>query len=113
MQKNDEIEIEITDMTDEGSGIGRYGGMAVFVPLTAVGERALVRVLKVKKTYAYGKLISLLSPSPDRTESDCSSFSRCGGCVYRHISYDSECRIKSSRVYEAVKRIGGVDLKPR
>ena len=35
MQKNDEIEIEITDMTDEGSGIGRYGGMAVFVPLTA------------------------------------------------------------------------------
>ena len=43
MQKNDEIEIEITDMTDEGSGIGRYGGMAVYVPLTAEGDRALVR----------------------------------------------------------------------
>lgn len=113
MQKNDEIEIEITDMTDEGSGIGRYGGMAVFVPLTAVGDRALVRVLKVKKTYAYGKLLSLVSPSPDRTENDCPSFSRCGGCVYRHISYESECRIKSARVYEAIKRIGGVDLKPR
>ncbi|MGN0493866.1 MAG: 23S rRNA (uracil(1939)-C(5))-methyltransferase RlmD [Acutalibacteraceae bacterium] len=112
MQKNDEIEIEITDMTDEGSGIGRYCGMAVFVPCTAVGDRALVRVLKVKKTYAYGKLISLSSPSPDRTENDCPSFSRCGGCVYRHIDYSAELRIKYSRVYEAVKRIGGVDIKP-
>lgn len=113
MQKNDEIEIEITDMTDEGSGIGRYDGMAVFVPCTAVGDRARVLVLKVKKTYAYGKLLKLIVPSPDRAENDCPSFNRCGGCVYRHISYDAECRIKYNRVYEAVKRIGGVDLKPR
>lgn len=113
MQKNDEIEIEITDMTDDGSGIGRYGGMAVFVPCTAVGDRVRVLVLKVKKTYAFGKLLSVITPSPDRTENDCRSFNRCGGCVYRHISYEAECRIKYTRVYEAVKRIGGVDLKPR
>lgn len=113
MQKNDEIEIEITDMTDDGSGIGRYGGMAVFVPCTAVGDRVRVLVLKVKKTYAFGKLLSVITPSPDRTETDCRSFNRCGGCVYRHISYEAECRIKYTRVYEAVKRIGGVELKPR
>ena len=86
MQKNDEIEIEITDMTDEGSGIGRFDGMAVFVPGTAVGDMAFVRVLKVKKTYAFGKLLKIIAPSPDRTENDCPSFPRCGGCVYRHIS---------------------------
>lgn len=113
MQKNDEIEIEITDMTDEGSGIGRFGGMAVFVPCTAVSDKALVRLLKVKKTYAFGKLLNIIVPSPDRTENDCPSFNRCGGCVYRHISYESECRIKYNKVYEAVKRIGGVDLKPK
>lgn len=113
MQKNDEIEIEITDMTDEGSGIGRFDGMAVFVPGTAVGDMAFVRVLKVKKTYAFGKLLKIIAPSPDRTENDCPSFPRCGGCVYRHISYSAELRIKYSRVYETVKRIGGVDLKPR
>ena len=112
MQKNDQIEIEITDMTDEGSGIGRYEGMAVFVPCTAVGDRVRVLVLKVKKTYAYGKLLEVISPSPDRAENDCPSFNRCGGCVYRHISYTSELRIKQTRVYEAIKRIGGVDLKP-
>ena len=113
MQKNDEIEIEITDMTDEGSGIGRFQGMAVFVPCTAVGDKALVRLLKVKKTYAYAKLLKIIVPSPDRTENDCPAFPRCGGCVYRHISYSAELKIKYSRVYEAVKRIGGVDLKPR
>ena len=113
MQKNDEIEIEITDMSNEGSGIGRYGGMAVFVPCTAVGDRARVLVLKVKKTYAFGKLLKVISPSPDRAENNCPAFNRCGGCVYRHISYDAECRIKYNKVYEAVKRIGGVDLKPR
>ena len=112
MQKNDQIEIEITDMTDEGSGIGRYEGMAVFVPCTAVGDRVRVLVLKVKKTYAYGKLLEVIFPSPDRAENDCPSFNRCGGCVYRHISYTSELRIKQTRVYEAIKRIGGVDLKP-
>ena len=113
MRKNDEIEIEITDMSAEGSGIGRYDGMAVFVPCTAVGDRVRALVLKVKKTYAFGKLLAVISPSPDRIENDCLSFNRCGGCVYRHISYTSECRIKSGKVYEAVKRIGGVDLKPQ
>ena len=113
MRKNDEIEIEITDMSAEGSGIGRYDGMAVFVPSTAVGDRVRALVLKVKKTYAFGKLLAVISPSPDRIENDCLSFNRCGGCVYRHISYTSECRIKSGKVYEAVKRIGGVDLKPQ
>ena len=48
MQKNDEIILEITDVTAEGSGVGRYEGMAVFVPLTAVGDKAKVLILKVK-----------------------------------------------------------------
>lgn len=113
MQKNDEIVLSITDMTAEGSGIGKYGGMAVFVPLTAVGDTAKVKILKVKKSYAYGKLLEIITPSVDRLENNCPVFSRCGGCVYRHISYEAECRIKTARVYEAVKRIGGVDLPPR
>lgn len=112
MQKNDEIILEITDVTAEGSGVGKYEGMAVFVPLTAVGDTARVRVLKVKKTYAYGKAMEIIKPSPDRTEPDCEVFNRCGGCVYRHISYEAERRIKLNKVYEAVKRIGGVDMPP-
>ena len=112
MQKNDETVLEIIDMTSDGSGIGKCGGMAVFVPMTAIGDTALVKILKVKKSFAYGKLIEIIKPSPDRAENDCPSFSQCGGCVYRHISYDAECRIKSDKVYEAIKRIGGTDMPP-
>ena len=71
--------LDIIDVTTEGSGIGKYEGMAVFVPQTAVGDKALVRVLKVKKTYAYGKLIEVLEPSACRIEPDCPVFAKCGG----------------------------------
>lgn len=113
MQKNDEIILSITDMTSDGSGIGKYDGMAIFVPLTAIGDTARVKILKVKKTYAFGKLTEIIEPSPDRAENRCPSFSQCGGCVYRHISYAAECRIKTDKVYEAIKRIGGADMPPQ
>lgn len=113
MQKNDEIILNITDMTSDGSGIGKYDGMAIFVPLTAIGDTTRVKILKVKKTYAFGKLTEIIEPSPDRAENRCPSFSQCGGCVYRHISYAAECRIKTDKVYEAIKRIGGADMPPQ
>lgn len=113
MQKNDEFIIDIIDVTSDGSGIGKQDGMAVFVPLTAVGDRVKVKALKVKKTYAYGKLIEILNPSGDRIENDCPVFNKCGGCAYRHISYSAESKLKENKVYEAIKRIGGIDLKPQ
>lgn len=113
MRKNDEFIIEIVDVTNEGSGVGKVDGMAVFVPLTAVGDIVKVKALKVKKTYAYGKVLEIITPSKSRIENDCQSFNRCGGCVFRHISYEAELSLKSNRVRETVKRIGGVDLEPQ
>lgn len=113
MQKNDEIVLQITDYTNEGSGVGRFDGMAVFVPLTAVGDTVKVKILKVKKTYAYGKAMEIIEPSADRISPDCEVFNKCGGCVYRHISYEAECNFKSQMVYEVIKRVGGVDMKPQ
>ena len=110
MQKNDKIVLTITDLTSDGSGVGRYEGMAVFVPMTAVGDTALVHIVKVKKNYAYGKLESIIKASDDRCENDCSVFKRCGGCVYRHITYSAECRLKQNHVENCIKRIGGIDI---
>ena len=98
MKKNDYIELTITAMSSEGSGIGRYEGLAVFVPQTAIGDVCRVKILKVKSNCAYGRLEELLTPSPDRCEVDCPVFSKCGGCVYRHITYCAEKRIKRKKV---------------
>lgn len=107
MKKNDIIKLTIEGMSAEGSGIGRTEtGMAVFVPLSAVGDVLEVKILKVKKTYAFGKIEKVLEPSTDRIEVDCSYFNKCGGCVYRHISYEAEKRVKEQKVRDAVQRIG-------
>lgn len=110
MKKNEEIIIDITATSSDGSGIGKIDNMAVFIPQTAEGDRVRALVLKVKKTYAFAKLLSVITPSNDRTDVDCSVFSRCGGCVYRHISYEKECLIKQKKVEDAVRRIGAIDL---
>ncbi len=113
MRKNDEFILEIIDVTNEGSGVGKVDGMAVFVPLTAIGDIVRVKALKVKKTYAYGKLMEIITPSSDRIENDCPHFNRCGGCAFRHINYEAELALKTNKVKEAVKRIGGVELEPQ
>ena len=113
MKKNDVITLEITGMTAEGSGVGRYEGMAVFVPMTTIGDVVRAHIVKVKKTYAYGKIIELVVSGNGRCVPDCNSFSRCGGCVYRHISYETECGIKQERVQDAITRIGGIALQSR
>lgn len=108
-QKNDTVTLTITSMSSDGSGIGKPEGIPVFVPLTALGDVCEVKIVKTAKTYAYGILTRLLTPSPDRVEPDCPQFRKCGGCVYRHISYEAECRIKEARVKDAIQRIGGFD----
>lgn len=115
LKKNDLIQLKITSATAEGSGVGRTeDGLAVFVPMSAIGDELTVRILKVKKTYAFGKLEEIITPSPARIEPDCPNFSKCGGCVWRHITYAEECRIKEIKVRDAVERIGGIqtEIKP-
>ena len=107
MRKNDMETIEITGYTAEGNGVGRAGGMAVFVPGAAAGDTLRVRIVKVLKNYAFGKIEEILAPSRDRTEPGCPRYSRCGGCSFRHITYEAELEAKRRRVEDAVRRIGG------
>ncbi|MEE0874650.1 MAG: TRAM domain-containing protein, partial [Ruminococcus sp.] len=109
MKKNDIIRLTITSATAEGSGVGKTeDNMAVFVPMSAVGDELSVRIVKVKKTYAFGKIEEVIAPSDSRIPPDCPYFSKCGGCVWRHISYENELEVKAQKVRDAVERIGGI-----
>lgn len=111
LKKNDEIRLKITTLTSQGSGLGRYGDLAVFVEGSAPGDDLLVHIIKVKKNYAVGIIKKIYKPSKDRVEADCEVFGKCGGCSYRHISYEAEKREKKQSVCDAMKRIGGIDLE--
>ena len=109
--KNDVIEIEITDITPEGFGVGRHDGKVVFVADTAVGDKAGAIVMKELKNRSFAKVFEILSPSPDRIDSDCAVSRKCGGCAFRHISYEAEKALKRKFVGDAMKRIGNLDIE--
>lgn len=96
-------------MTGEGSGVGRFEGMAVFVPRAAPGDVLEVKIVKVQKTLAYGRIETIQHPSPDRIEPDCAVSGVCGGCAFRHITYEAECQIKEGFVRDAFTRVGGFE----
>ncbi len=113
MRKNDIITLTIHSYQQDGFGVGRSEeGLVVFVPNTAVGETWEVRIVKVLSKLAYGKAERLITASPDRIENDCPSFPACGGCAFRHISYESELAYKKSVVENALLRIGGIAPGP-
>lgn len=103
--KNESILLEIAGYTAQGSGVGHCRGQAVFVPGAAAGDKLRVQVLKPGRDFSYGKIMEILTPSPDRIQPDCPNFGRCGGCVFRHISYAAECTAKEQRVRDALQRI--------
>ena len=122
LAKNRLVELTVVGVTGEGNGVARYTdaqiaapGMVVFVPRAAVGDRLICRIVKVQKHHAYGKIEELLSASPDRLEDACDGcavFGRCGGCVWRHVTYEAECRYKYDWVRDTLRRVGGVEIEP-
>lgn len=109
MKKNDIIKLEITDMTAEGNGVGKHEGMAVFVPSSAVGDVIMCRIVKVLKSYCFGIIDEIITPSADRSDRGCDVKNTCGGCLFRHISYEAELKIKTGIVKNAFVRLGKFD----
>ena len=95
LQKNQILTLRIERLSSDGSGVAHSAdGEAVFVPGTAPGDEARVRIVKDCGRYAFGILDELLTPSPDRVSVDCPVAGPCGGCSLRHLDYAAELRAK-------------------
>ena len=111
LQKNQLLTLRIERLSNDGSGVAHSSeGEAVFVPGTAPGDEAQVRIVKDYGRYAFGILDKLLTPSPDRIPVDCAVAGPCGGCSLRHLDYAAELRAKQESVADAFRRIGGLDV---
>jgi len=106
------VEVAITDLSDTGDGVGRFGERVVFVPDTVVGDRISARLLRVKPQYGFGKLQEVITPSADRTRPSCIVADKCGGCQWQHIGYESQLEAKRNLVIQALERIGGISGPP-
>lgn len=111
LNKNDDIILDIESLSNDGNGVGKSDGMAVFVPYTCVGDKITAHIVKNKKTYAFAKVLKIEKPSSDRIENDCSAFGKCGGCAFRHMKYTSELEAKKKFADDAIERIAKMNFK--
>ena len=115
VEKNEELELTVDSVTLEGAGVGRVNGFTLFVSGALTGERVRVHIIKVTASYAVGKLLEVVEPSPHRVEPLCPVYAKCGGCAFGHVTYEEELRIKERQVADALTRLGGlkdVPLRP-
>ena len=110
LEKNRIYRAHIDGYSSEGLGIARIDGQVVFVHGAVRGETCDVLVMKVLKNAAFGKIAALAEPSPARRQPDCPYYGRCGGCDFRHMSYEEELWAKRARVQDALTRIGGAEV---
>ena len=111
LKKNEIYSCEITGWSSDGAGVTHIKGLTVFVPGAIPGEAWDVRIVKVLTASAFGKGERCLRAVPERIAPDCPAYPRCGGCALRHMTYEKELEFKRSRVDEAYRRIGGLDLR--
>ena len=109
--KNQCFEMTCESFGQDAQGVCRHEGIAVFVPGLLPGERALVRIVKPEKRYAFGRMEKLLEKSPDRTEPFCPIYKRCGGCVCQHMTYEASLAFKRQQVQDLLARVGGLSIK--
>ncbi len=104
VEKNKEYIVEIIDNGYEGEGIAKIEGFTIFIPNSIKGEKVKILIVKVLKSHAFGKIIEILKKSPNRVETDCTTYKRCGGCDLRHIKYEETLKMKQNAVQSLVSK---------
>lgn len=103
--------VEITSLSSQGQGVGRGSdGRVVFVPLTAPGDRACIRITKQRKRHGFGVLEAIESGGEGRVTPRCALFGRCGGCDWQHLAYEHQLHWKRENLQQTLQRIGSIDL---
>jgi 23S rRNA (uracil1939-C5)-methyltransferase len=106
-QQGSLLDVDIDDLNHQGEGVGRWQGRVIFVPDTVTGDRITVRLLRIKPSFAQGKLVEIIAPSPWRIRPRCIVADKCGGCQWQHVADDYQLQAKRDQVINALVRIGG------
>ena len=107
-KKNDLVTLEITDLGSSGEGIGKVDGYTLFVKDALIGDVIEAKIIKTKKNYGYGRLMTILTPSPARVEARCPQARACGGCQIQPLDYAKQLEYKENKVKELLDRVGKV-----
>ncbi len=104
------IKVSITSLAHDGRGVAHVDGKVVFIDEALPGEEVEFLYTEIRKDYAEGKVINLLSRAEDRVDALCAHYGVCGGCSFQHVEGNAQIRIKQALLVEQFKRIGKVDI---
>ena len=115
MKKGDILELEIEDYAFEGKGIARIvkdqeepeRKYVIFANGSYPGDKVEVQLRKIKKGYAEGKVVKVITPSEKRTDPVCNYFGTCGGCKQQDLKYDEQLFYKEEQVRKLFEVQGG------
>ena len=110
LEKNQLHTVTVEGYSSEGMGIARIDGQVVFIHGAVRGEICTIRILKVLKNVAFARVEQVLERSGGRLEPDCPHYPACGGCDFRHLTYEEELEAKRQRVEDALRRLGGAEI---
>ena len=112
VHKNQMLEGEVVDLTHEGHGVVKIDAYPIFVPQTLVGERIDYKIIKVKKNFAIGKVITIKKESDARMVPPCDYYDKCGGCQLQHLNYEAQLEMKRNQVVNLFHRKGKLPHVP-
>src|SRR5690606_41434075 len=100
-------QVEVIDAGAKGKGIAKApDGRVIFIPYAVPGDVVGVQVLKKRKAYFEGKVVTLYNPSEKRVEPACEHFGVCGGCKWQNMAYEHQLHYKQKEVENNLLRIG-------
>ncbi|MCM3618334.1 23S rRNA (uracil(1939)-C(5))-methyltransferase RlmD [Sutcliffiella horikoshii] len=106
VQKNEYYDVTVQDLTHDGAGVAKIDGFPIFVQNALPDEEIKVKIIKVKKGYAFGRLEEIHKTSPYRVDAPCPIYKQCGGCQLQHLSYEGQLVAKQKQVKDVLERIG-------
>jgi 23S rRNA (uracil1939-C5)-methyltransferase len=105
------VECDITGLTHEGEGVGRYQGFTLFIHGALPGERVRAEVVSVGKSFGKARMKEMLLASPDRRAAPCPIYDSCGGCQLQHLDYSAQLHWKRRHVVDNLVRVGRLPVK--
>jgi len=108
MKVNELLNVAVDDLALGGAGLARHEGRVVFVDRGLPGDRAVVRITRIKRGFAEAEVDRLLTPSALRVPARCPHVHQCGGCRFQELSYEFQCEAKTRQVRETLQHLGGI-----
>src|SRR5258708_32063571 len=106
------MEVTIERILPGGFGLAHADGRTIMVALAAAGDRARIRVDRVKGNVSFASIEEIITPSPHRVEPPCPYFGRCGGCDFQQMNYQTQLDAKAEIVRDCLRRLARIENIP-